>query len=129
MSGGPGESVGRLVAAKAAQSLAQALTVWALFGLLLEGGWTSCVVLLAALLVPFRTDGSAGDRAVGNFASALLVWGILIARLYGVFLDTIIWGPGETMLTTFNLMLLTMTVLYVFAGAFFWVEREERDPE
>ena len=120
-------SIGRRAGAEAAQLSAQALTVWALFGLFIEGGRTTCVVLLAALLVPFRTDGSAGDRAVGNFASALLVWGILIARLYGLFLDTIIWGPGETMYTTFNLALLTMTVLYVFAGAFFWIEREERD--
>jgi len=129
MSGGPGASVGRLVAAKVAQSVAQALTVWALLGLFLESGWTSCVLLLAALLVPFRTDGSARDRAAGNFASALLVWGILIARLYGVFLDTIIGEPGDTMLTTFNFILLTMTVLYVFAGAFFWVEREKGHPE
>ncbi len=122
-------SFGRRIGAQGAQFLAQALTVWALFGMLLQGGWVSCVVLLAALLVPFRTDGSAGDRAVCNFSSGLLVWGVLIARLYGSFLDAIIWGPGETVVTTFNLTLLTMTVLYVFAGAFFWVEREERSSE
>ena len=118
----------RRIGAQAAQWLAQALTVWVFFGLLLEGSRTS-VVLLAALIVPFRTDGTPGDRAVGNFASAMLVWGMLMARLYGSFWDNVIWGPGETVVTTFNLTLLTMTVLYVFAGAFFWVDREERDSE
>lgn len=73
---------------------------------------SSSVLLLVALLVPFRSDGSAGDRAVANFASGLIVWGVLIARLYGSFLDTIIWGPGDTVVTTFNLTLLTMAVLY-----------------
>lgn len=118
-------SLGRRIGAQSAQWLAQALTLWALFGLLVQGVSGTSVLLLAALLVPFRSDGSAGDRAVGNFASGLIVWGILMRRLYGTFLDTIIWGPGETVVTEFNLTLLTMAVLYMFAGAFLWVEREE----
>ncbi len=122
-------SIGRRIGARAAQWLAQGLTVWALFGMSLQGVTGTSVLLLVALLVPFRSDGSAGDRAVGNFASGILAWGVLVKRLYGSFLDTIIWGPGETVVTTFNLTLLTMTVLYMFAGAFFWVEREQKDPE
>jgi len=119
----------RLIGAQAAQWLAQALTLWAFVVLLLQGVSSSSVLLLVALLVPFRSDGSAGDRAVANFASGLIVWGVLITRLYGSFLDTIIWGPGDTVVTTFNLTLLTMAVLYMFAGAFLWVERKEEDPE
>lgn len=93
----------RRIGAQAAQWLAQALTLWALVVLLLQGVNSSSVLLLVALLVPFRSDGS--------------------------FLDTIIWGPGDTVVTTFNLTLLTMAVLYMFAGAFLWLEREEGDPE
>ena len=119
----------RLIGAHTAQALAQALSVWALLAVWLQSGWVSGFVLLAALVVPLRTDGSARDRAVSNFASGLLVWGILSARLLDSFLDTLIWGPGETVLTTLNLILLTTTVLYVFAGAFFWVEREGRASE
>lgn len=119
----------RRIGAQAAQWLAQALTLWALVVLLLQGVNSSSVLLLVAFLVPFRSDGSAGDRAVANFASGLIVWGVLITRLYGSFLDTIIWGPGDTVVTTFNLTLLTMAVLYMFAGAFLWLEREEGDPE
>ena len=41
-------------------------------------------------------------------------------------LDGFLGGSGSPLLAPFDLLLLTATVLFVFAGAFYWVEREER---
>ena len=119
---------GRRVSAHVAQVLAQVLTLWIAFNLLVQTSWVALAVVAIAFAVPCRSNGTMRDRAVSNFAAGLLMWGMLVTRLLGHFLDTIIWGPGDTVLTTYNLVLLTMTVLYTFAGAFFWLERE-RDTE
>ena len=64
--------MGRLGAAVTAQILAQILAGWTM--LLQATHWPeisvlALVSLLAAILVPFRHDGSLKDRATGNFGA------------------------------------------------------------
>ena len=120
---------GRRRAARLSGIMAQALTAWALVMLIPSWNWISAVLLLTALLVPFRTDGTNRDRAISNFSSGLVLWGVLTTHALDSLLDRFLSGSGSPLLAPLDLLLLTAMVLFVFAGAFYWVEREERDSE
>ena len=120
---------GRRHAARSSGIAAQALTAWALVMLTPSGNWISWVFLFTALIVPFRTDGTYRDRAISNFSSGLVLWGVLTTHALDSLLDRFLSGSGSPLLAPFDLLLLTAMVLFVFAGAFYWVEREERDSE
>ena len=116
---------GRRRAARWGGILAQALTAWALVFVLASGSLFSGCLLFTALLVPFRSNGRDRDRAVSNFSSGLLLWGVLLTHVLESLLGRLSGSPAPV-LSPQNLLLLTATVLFVFAGAFFWVEREDR---
>ena len=120
---------GRRRAARSSGIAAQALTAWALVLLTPSGNWISGVFLFTALIVPFRTDGTHRDRAISNFSSGLVLWGVLTTHALDSLLDRFRGGSGTPLLAPFDLLLLTATVLFVFAGAFYWVGREERGSE
>jgi len=117
----------KVMAAAAAQILGQALTSW---GVLVHvAGWPDVSVwviapLVAAILVPFRHDGSLRDRATSNFGAAIVVAGIMWWELIEGGLDGILGGAGFT-IGPVAMLLLTATVLFTIAGAVFWVLREE----
>ena len=118
-------SEGRRRAARSSGILAQALTAWALVMLIPSGNWISGVFLLTALLVPFRTDGTHRDRAISNFSSGLVLWGVLATHALDSLLDRFLRGSAGPILTPLHLLLLTATVLFVFAGAFYWIHRND----
>ena len=78
----------------------------------------------AAILVPFRHDGSLRDRATGNFGAGVVVAGFLWWEILTRGLDGLLGGSGPT-LGAEALMLLAATVLFTVAGAMFWLLREE----
>ena len=117
---------GRLFAGVSAQVLAQAVTGWSLVAHLTDWQQASVWVaapLVAALVVPFRHDGSLGDRALGNFGAAIVVSGVLWWEVLVGGVDGIV--GGGPWLGPLTLLLLASTVLFAFAGGMFWVLREE----
>lgn len=115
------------MAAALSQILAQTLTSWALLAHLvaLRGASIFVVIpLLAAIVVPFRHDGTARDRALGNFAAAVVVSGILWWEVLLDALDGLI-GDGGVGLGPTSLLLLVGTVLFTVAGGLFWRRRDE----
>ena len=120
---------GRRLAARSSGILAQALTAWALVMLVPSGGWITGLLLFTALIVPFRTNGTRRDRAISNFSSGLVLWGVLTTHALDSLLDRFLRGSGSPLLTAVDLVLLTATVLFVFAGAFYWLEREAKASE
>ena len=116
---------GRRRAARSSGIAAQALTAWALVMLIPSGNWISGVFLFTALVVPFRTDGTHRDRAISNFSSGLVLWGVLATHALDSLLDRFLRGSVSPLLTPLDLLLLTATVLFVFAGAFYWIHRNE----
>lgn len=117
-------SNGRLAGAIAAQILGQAVAAWGLVIHVMD--WQNASVwvvtpLVAAIAVPFRHDGSLGDRATGNFGAATVVAGLLLWEVaLGALRDG---GIGAGLVAT---LLLVAAVLFSIAGAFFWILREER---
>jgi len=117
----------RLLAGGLAQGLGQALTAWALLAHLT--GWPEVSIwvvafLLAAILVPFRHDGSLKDRATGNFGAGIVIagflgWEIIIDGFEGVL------GGNGFVLRAESMMMLAATVLFVVAGTMFWLMRDE----
>ena len=117
----------RLLAGGIAQVLGQALTAWALISHLT--GWPEVSIwvvtfLVAAILVPFRHDGSLKDRAAGNFGAGIVIagflgWEVIIGGFEGVL------GGTGFVLGAEAMMMLAATVLFVVAGAMFWLMREE----
>jgi hypothetical protein len=108
------------------QILAQTLTSWALLAHVVDWSRASIFVavpLVAAIAVPFRHDGSARDRALGNFAAAVVVSGILWWEVLLDALDGLI-GDGGVALGPTSLLLLVGTVLFTVAGGLFWVRRD-----
>lgn len=106
----------------AAQILGQAVAAWGLIAHVVDGQSRSVWVvapLVAAIAVPFRHDGSLRDRATGNFGAATVITGPL---LWDIALGGLS-GRGFGLVAT---LMLVATVLFSFAGAFFWVLREER---
>ena len=89
------------------------------------GDWISGLFLFTALIVPFRTDGTHRDRAISNFSSGLVLWGVLSTHALDSLLDRVLRGSGSPLLTSFGLVVLTATVLFVFAGAFYWIHRDD----
>jgi hypothetical protein len=118
-------SEGRRRAARSSGILAQALTAWALVMLIPSGNWISGVFLFTALIVPFRTDGTRKDLAISNFSSGLVVWGVLTTQALDSLLDRVLRGSASPLLTPHDLLLLTATVMFVFAGAFYWIQRDD----
>ena len=118
-------SEGRRRAARSSGILAQALTAWALVMLMPSGNWISALFLFTALIVPFRTDGTLKDRAISNFSSGLVVWGVLTTQALDRLFDGFLRGGPSPLLTPHDLLLLTATVLFVFAGAFYWIHRDD----
>ena len=116
---------GRRRAARLSGIMAQALTAWALVMLIPSWNWISAVLLLAALLVPFRTDGTNRDRAISNFSSGLVLWGVLSTHALDGLLDRLLHGGASPILTSLHLIMVTATVLFVFAGAFYWIHRDD----
>lgn len=120
-------SGGKLLAGGSAQILGQALTSWSLMAHLTTWPDVSIWVvapLVAAIAVPFKHNGTFKDRATTNFAAALVVSGIMWWELMMGGLDGLLGGAGFT-LAPVAMLLLTATVLFAFAGAVFWLLREE----
>lgn len=120
-------SRGSPMAAALAQILAQTLTSWALLAHM--AGWPDVSVwvaapLLAAIVVPFRHDGTARHRAMGNLGAAVVASGILWWEILLEGLDGLLGGAGPT-LGPVALLLLVATVLFALAGGLFWLRREE----
>jgi len=105
-----------------AQILAQALTAWtivmAFFDVESLSIWM-LAPLFAALLVPFRHDGSLHDRAVSNFAASIAVAGIFGWELLTGLLDGLL-GAGRLLQAASTMMMLTAAVLFAVAGGLFW---------
>jgi hypothetical protein len=118
---------GRLMAGGIAQILGQVLTGFTLVSHVT--GWPDVSVwviayLGAAILVPFRHNGSLKDRAAGNFGAGVVIagflwWEVLINGLGGLI------GGGGSGLGVEALLMLAATVLFTVAGAMFWLLREE----
>jgi len=120
---------GQFLAGVSAQVLAQAVTGWSLLAHLAD--WQNASVwvaapLVAALVVPFRHDGTLDERAVGNFGSAIAVSGILWWEVMLGSVDGIL-GGGGTSLGPVALLLLVSTVLFSLAGGMFWVLRSNEE--
>ena len=113
-----------------AQLLAQTLTSWALLAHVVAwpdvSVWVG-VPLLAAIVVPYRHDGTLRDRALVNFAAAVVTSGILWWEILLGGLDRLLGGTGPAF-GPVALLLLTATVLFVLAGGLFWVRREDDAP-
>ena len=120
-------SKGSLLAGIAAQLLGQALTGWSL--VLHAMGWPDVSVwvmapLFAAILVPFRHDGTLRDRATGNFGASVVVAGFMWWEVIMGGFEGIIGGSGFT-LGVEAMIMLAATVLFSVAGAVFWTMRDE----
>ena len=122
-------SESRRRAARSSGIVAQALTAWGLVMVVPSGNWISGLFLFTALIVPFRSDGTHRDRAISNFSSGLVLWGVLATHAFDSVLDRFLSGGSGPILTPLALVLLTATALFVFAGAFYWIGREERNSE
>ncbi|MDX1493341.1 MAG: hypothetical protein R3253_04725 [Longimicrobiales bacterium] len=114
------------VGASISQILAQTLASWALLGHLAD--WESAspfvaLPLLAAIVVPFRHNGSARDRAMVNFGAAIAASGILWWEVLVDLLDGLTGEPGAA-LGAVSLLLLASTVLFTLAGGLFWLLRD-----
>ena len=119
---------GRLMAGGIAQILGQILTGCTMVSHVT--GWPDVSVwviayLSAAILVPFRHNGSLKDRAAGNFGAGVVIagflwWEVLTSGLGGLL------GGGGSGLGVEALLMLAATVLFTVAGAMFWLLREER---
>ena len=119
----------KVTAGVLSQVSAQVLTGFALVVHLLD--WTHASVwvaapLGAALLVPFRHDGSLRDRAITNFSAASVVAGMFAWEVMIGGVEGIIGGTGGTVAASFILLTLTAAVLFGGAGAAFWLLRESR---
>lgn len=117
------------MAAALAQILGQTLTSWALVAHV--AGWPEVSVwvaipLVAAIVVPFRHDGTLRDRATTNFGAAAVASGILWWEVLIGGLDGLLGGTGPT-LGPVALLLLASSVLFTLAGALFWLRREGAD--
>ena len=114
---------GQKRAARWSGILAQALAAWALVFTVISGSWLSSAFVLKAMVVSFRTDGTHKDRAISNFSSGIAIWSVLApSMLYG-FIDKV--GGGGPVMTASHWLMLAATVLFVFAGAFYWIHKDE----
>jgi len=117
----------RLLAGGIAQTLAQALTAWAMIVHLI--GWPDVSIwvitfLFVAIVVPFRHDGSLRDRAASNFGAGIMIAGFLGWDLIAGGMEGILGGAGFG-IPAEALMTLAATVLFVVAGTMFWLMRDE----
>lgn len=118
---------GKVMAGATAQMLAQATAIWSLVIHFLD--WQNASVwvaapLVAAIVVPFRHDGSLKDRATSNFGAALIVAGLMWWEVALGGLDGLLGGTGFS-LGVVAMLLLASTVLFALAGAMFWILRSE----
>ncbi len=119
---------GTITAAVLSQIGGQALTAWAILAHVATSAEVSIWVVLplaAAMLVPFRHDGSLHDRAVGNFGSASVVAGMMLWEVALGGVDGILGGT-DPVAGPFTLLTLVASVLFSAAGAAFWLHREDR---
>ena len=118
---------GTITAGVLSQVGGQALTAWAILAHVATSPEVSIWVVLplvAAMLVPFRHDGSLHDRAVGNFGSASVVAGMLLWEVMFDSVDGILGGTGPVA-GPFTLLALVAGLLFSAAGAAFWLHRED----
>ena len=125
------------LAAQLAQGAAQALTAWALLAAWVShfqsapGGLVMLSLLLVvALSLPARMKRLDRDRAISNFTSGLLIWSLLAWGLPLSLIEFALGGYTGLPLSTQQTLMLVATVLYMFAGAFFWIlgRNEESAP-
>lgn len=119
----------RTFPAHVARLLGQATTAWALAYHLLDGdlGPSSPFVLgfgVAALAVTLRRAEGGTAPAVACFAAALLTGGLVAGWVVDAGLVLIGMGPSGGVPTGY-LLLMVASVLFVTAGAFFWIRRGE----
>lgn len=117
----------KVMAGASAQVLAQATASWSLVIHFLD--WQNASVwiaapLVAAIVVPFRHDGSLRDRATSNFGAALVVAGLMWWEVLFGGLDGLIGGGGFN-LGVVAMLLIVSTVMFATAGAMFWLLRQE----
>lgn len=117
---------GRLMAGLLAQLLGQAMASWTLVAHVVD--WRNASIwvaapLLAAIVVPFRHDGSLRNRATGNFGAAIVVAGILWWEVAVGGIDGIVGGGGLS-LGFAAMLMLAATILFSIAGALFWLFRD-----
>lgn len=119
------------MAAQAAQTIGQALTAWAVIVVFLESGIVGAawlIILGIALALPLRANGSDRNRAYLNFASGMIVWGLISMSIFWTMLEKMLFGDPGFPLNTVQLLLLGATVMHMFAGGFFFVlSRDEED--
>ena len=117
---------GTITAGVLAQLAGQALTAWAIVSHFTHWPDVSVWVVFplgAAMLVPFRHNGSLRDRAVGNFGSASVVAGYMLWEVMAGSVDGIL-GGAPPLAGPFTLLTLAASVLFSGAGAAFWLHRE-----
>jgi hypothetical protein len=119
----------KVTAGALSQIFAQILTGFALVVHLFD--WSNASVwvavpLGAAMLVPFRHDGSLHDRAIGNFGAASVVAGMFAWELMLGGVEGILGGTGGSVAGPFTLLTLAAAVLFSGAGAAFWILKENR---
>lgn len=120
---------GQVITGALAQVLGQAMAAWALVAHAARWPEVSVWVLAplgAAMLVPFRHDGTLRNRATGNFGAAVIVAGLLWWEVLLDGFDGILGGNGFG-LGAVALLMLVSTVLFTLAGAMFWVARMGED--
>lgn len=118
---------GRLLAGGIAQVMGQALTGWSVLAHVAEWPDVSVWVvapLVAAMLVPFRHDGTLRDRATTNFGASIVVAGVMWWEVAFGGLDGLLGGTGFNPGAVGTLTLVA-TVLFTAAGGLFWLMRDE----
>ncbi len=117
----------QLRAAGIALPLAQAMTGWAAIFHVMEEPFSPFVIgfTAAALAVTLRGAMDSRDRAVNCFAAGMLTTGLFAGSLLDAGLLLWVGRPGGPGLPTTTLLLLAASVLFVTAGAFYWVHRPE----
>jgi hypothetical protein len=119
----------RLLSAKLAQALAQALTGWAVLAHLFGSSEISpFVVFFAVTAVAVPMKRAVGDRAaaVACFSSGLLTSGLVVTEVLTAGFDFVLGGFGGFSIGLFEMLLLAASVLFAFAGAFYWIGQAER---
>jgi hypothetical protein len=73
------------------------------------------------IALPARAKKSDRDRAIANFASGMLLWGLIALELLYALVDGALDGNFGYPFTTEQTLMLVATVLFTFSGAFYWI--------
>ena len=125
----------KIMSARLAQGLAGGLCGWALLVHVLRWPHVSPFILAfsgIALLLSLKSYADHHARAVACFAAGMLVSSVILTRILVVLFWLLlrgIWRGGMTVtLTLEDQLLFVASVLFVFAGAFFWVASKSPEP-